>query len=89
MAAGMIEIWYVVFVLLAPNGQPVTGPQFMSGPYPSSEECVAAGEAIDYPTDAQVLRVAPGPGAWVVTVGCIQVDLDDDKPKDDGPRQTT
>lgn len=84
----MIEIWYVIFLLIGADGHAATGPQFMSGPYPSSEECVAAGEAIDYPTDAQVQRVAPGPGAWVVTVGCVQVDLDPPA-KDDGPRQTT
>jgi hypothetical protein len=84
----MIEIWYVVFVLLGLNGEAVTAPQFMSGPYPSSDECVAAGKVIDYPTDAQVMRVVPGPGSYVVSVGCIQIDTDP-KPEPDVPGDKT
>lgn len=74
----MLEIWYVVWVLLGATGEPATPLQFMSGPWPSVEECVAAGEATDYPADAEVLRLKPGPGVYTVSIGCVQIQTEPD-----------
>ena len=86
----MIEIWYVVWMLLGASGEQASPPQFMSGPYPSVEECVQAGEAADYPSDAEVLRVQPRPGVYVVTVGCVQIKTElDPEPVDHSKDVTT
>lgn len=84
----MLELWYVVWVLLGASGEPVISPQFMSGPWPSDAECRQAGADMDYPTDAQVLRLRAAPGVYVVQMGCIQIDLDT-PPVDHSKDQTT
>lgn len=83
----MIEIWYVVWALFSLGGQPVTSPQFMSGPYPSQSECVEAGTAMDYPADSEVAKLAPVGAPVQVVMGCVQIHLD--PPVVDGPKVTT
>lgn len=86
----MLEIWYVVWLLLDASGAQATGPQFISGPWPSVADCTTAGEAADYPTDAEVLRFQPRPGVYVVTIGCEQIQTEPDPIIDpDAPKGST
>lgn len=83
----MIEIWYVVWALLGLNSEVATPPHFMSGPYPSVEECVTAGEATDYPPEG-IAAAAANPG-FEITIGCVQIKTEPDPEPVDHSKDVT
>ncbi len=65
-----MEIWYVVWLLLSPTGDRASSLHEMQGPFPTVQECVEAGEPLDYPPDA---IAAVTPAAPAIVIGCVQV----------------